>query len=236
MTAVAHSIAALRPHYFPSILDGVKAVLAREVLLADHLQLPRQSRVTRAEFPAHPQPLKLVVPVHHQLGQRIENTPLDFHEGWPRQHREALRHRFQYAPYFEVYYWDVAKLLQHPSSFLGDWLATLWQYFHQRLFANKPWYRASQLNLTTPAAIQQWMRRQNRTTFVVSVEEVPYYRATFPDNPLVVVQFPGVVAEVDGFRLTGDHPLLMGLFYQGPAFLHYCLERATHELLEVREG
>ncbi len=227
----AKTVAALQPHYFPSVMDAVRGALAPVILFADHLQVPRQSRVTRVVFPVSPRPFRLVVPIHYHRKQSIAQTRVDYHHNWQRQHQEALRHFFHHMPYFDGFYWDVATVLQDPPQYLGDLFVKIWQATHQRLFPATPWYRTAHLQLWTPAAIRGWLKQKGMSTFLVTPEEVPYYQALFPHHPLIVVELPQIVAEFDGMTISPQHPLLMGLWFKGPAFLKHCIEQAQFRRL-----
>ena len=214
------AVTALQPHYFLTVQDVALMLAASQVYVADHLQVRHQSPVVRAVFPTAEESFRLTVPIHPpHHGATIAETLLDTRQPWPRRHLKSLYHQYRFAPYFDVYYTVLEQVFSHVPHHLGDFLYGLTQAMCRRLFPDKPLERFSAMGIRTREEVIQWLREQNNPPLLCAPGELPYYRKYFAAFPLYVVQITEPIPVGQAVQLAAHSPLIVGLFFQGPAFL-----------------
>ncbi len=214
------AVAALQPHYFLTVQDAALIRVASQVYFADHLQVRHQSPVVRAVFPTAGESLRLTVPIHlPHHGATIAETLLDTRQPWPRRHLKSLYHQYRFAPYFDVYYTVLEQVFSRVPHHLGDFLYKLTQAMCHRLFPDKSLERFSAMGNRTREEVIQWLREQNNPPLLCAPGELPYYQKYFSAFPLYVVHVTESIPVGQAIQLGAHSPLIVGLFFQGPAFL-----------------
>lgn len=184
--------------YFPSLEYTRVLLTAQRIVLDYHENFIKQSIRSRCHILSANGVLKLNVPIIHNGKQATSKVAIDYSKNWQTEHLRAISSAYAKAPYFEYYFYDIAKLLELSPKYLTQLNESILLWLDRALDLKSNFQKASNYTGQIELDKKHWLNSSSNPTLT--------YTQTFGEEN----EFVTNLSVIDG--LMNEGPLIRNHF------------------------
>ena len=136
-----------QPAYLPWLGYFHRVMLSDIFVFLDTVQFEKNSFTNRNKILTDNGSLWLTVPVgiKGHTKKRLSDIEISPDSGWKKKHIQSIRQNYAKAPYFEVFFADIEKIIANAGHSFCDFIFTMTAYFFKVMGISTPMVRSSSL-------------------------------------------------------------------------------------------